>query len=352
MARSRRKKIEEYDGRDIYAVFSFKEGKNNNLKKEIEENASQTKLKKIYVSKSNPFLEAYKKGEKNGIELIKQTPGSPLYYKDYNNGAYVIAIISENFEFQYFDRKTMIFLLKMINKSKQIRIILNKAIEDYDIVQLNLEGKNLGLSDIKCLSNFKFKNLRILDLNKNSLKSKGVLYLCQYKFFHSLESLNLNNNKIGDEGLNHIANGFFYKLKELYLEHNSITSVGIKYLIEAEFTNDLMILSLSDNKKIGDTGIKYMKEHKGWKKLSTLILDNTGLNDLALDYMGHASMPRLKKLFIRDNKFTDMGKACINALRMNHIGVYYKKGNIEYQVDEEEDDESNFIDLKDYTYEF
>ena len=58
------KKIEEYDGRDIYAVFSFKEGKNNNLKKEIEENASQTKLKKIYVSKSNPFLEAYKKGEK------------------------------------------------------------------------------------------------------------------------------------------------------------------------------------------------------------------------------------------------------------------------------------------------
>ena len=56
------KKIEEYDGRDIYAVFSFKEGKNNNLKKDTEEN--QTKLKKIYVSKSNPFLEDYKKGEK------------------------------------------------------------------------------------------------------------------------------------------------------------------------------------------------------------------------------------------------------------------------------------------------
>ena len=43
------KKIEEYDGRDIYAFFSFKEGKNNNLKKDVEEN--QTKLKKIYVSK-------------------------------------------------------------------------------------------------------------------------------------------------------------------------------------------------------------------------------------------------------------------------------------------------------------
>ena len=230
----------------------------------------------------------------------------------------------------------MKFLFKMINKAKQIRNKINKDIEDNDIVQLNLEGKNLGQSDIKYLSNFEFKNLRILDLNNNSLKSKGVLYLSQYKLFNSLESLNLNNNKIGDEGLNNIANGFFYKLNSLYLDNNSITSVGIKYLIKAEFINNIIILSLSDNKKIGDTGIKYMKEHKGWGKLSILNINHTGITDLALDYIGKSSMPKLKQLCIRDNKFTEQGNANINALRMNHIFVYYREEKEEYNEDYKE----------------
>ena len=67
-----------------------------------------------------------------------------------------------------------------------------------------------------------------------------------------------------------------------------------------------------------------MKEYKGWRKLSILNIDHTGITDLALDYIGKASMPRLKKLYIRDNKFTEMGKASINALIMNHIWVYYR----------------------------
>ena len=340
----------DYKGRDIFAVFSFKdENGNNTITLDEKDKNKKSKLREIKVSNMNPFFEVDIKGEKKDIELITQSPGSPLYYNDYNSGAYVIAIITENFEFQYFDRNTMIFLFQMINKVKQIRIKLNKVIEDNDIIELNLEGKNLGLSNIKCLSSFEFKNLRILNLNKNSLKSKGVLYLSQYKLFHSLEDLNLSNNKIGDDGLNHIANGFFYKLKGLYLEHNSITSVGIKYLIKAKFISNLIILSLSYNKKIGDTGIMYMKGHKGWENLSTLILDNTGLTDLALDYIGKFSMPKLKKLFILDNKFTDIGKAFIYALKMNHIEVIYKKDNTEHKEDEKKVDDSYSIDLKDDT---
>ena len=134
----------------------------------------------------------------------------------------------------------------MVNKAKQIRKQINKGIDEDYIFQLNLGGNNLGVSNIKYLTNFDLKNLRFLDLNNTSLKSKGVLYLSQYKSFRSLESLNLNNNKIGDEGLNHIVNGFFRKLSELYLDNNSITSVGIKYLIKAKFTNTLIILSLSN----------------------------------------------------------------------------------------------------------
>ena len=43
------------------------------------------------------------------------------------------------------------------------------------------------------------------------MKPQGVFYLSEGKF-DCLLSLNLNFNKIGDECLSHIANGFFCKL--------------------------------------------------------------------------------------------------------------------------------------------
>ena len=67
-----------------------------------------------------------------------------------------------------------------------------------------------------------------------------------------------------------------------------------------------------------------MKEHKEWANLSILNLNFTGLTDIAVKYLGEASMPKLKKLNIVGNKFGDNGKNNINALRMAHIQVSYK----------------------------
>ena len=317
-------KKDDFEGRDTFVVFSFNEGRNNiNKLNKGEEEINDGKYREIFISNINPFLDASKKGEEKDIKLIKQSPGSPLYYRDYNNGAYVIAIINENFEFQYIDKKTMVFLANMVNKGKLLRKKVNKGIDEENIVQLDLQRHDFGPLDIKYITDFNLKNLRILDLSSNSIKPQGAFYLSQSKFI-SLESLNLNFNEIGDEGLNHIANGCFTKLNCLYLFHDNITSQGIKYLVKAEFCSNLIVLSLSENLNIGDTGVRYMKEHKGWVKLSILNLNSTGLTDIALDYLGKASMPKLKKLNIQGNKFTDQGKANINALRMNHIHVSYR----------------------------
>ena len=317
-------KKDDFEGRDTFVVFSFNEGINNiNKLNKGEEEINEGKYREIFISNINPFLDASKKGEEKDIKLIKQSPGSPLYYRDYNNGAYVIAIINENFEFQYIDKKTMVFLANMVNKGKLLRKKVNKGIDEENIVQLDLQRHDFGPLDIKYITDFNLKNLRILDLSSNSIKPQGAFYLSQSKFI-SLESLNLNFNEIGDEGLNHIANGCFTKLNCLYLFHDNITSQGIKYLVKAEFCSNLIVLSLSENPNIGDTGVRYMKEHKGWVKLSILNLNSTGLTDIALDYLGKASMPKLKKLNIQGNKFTDQGKANINALRMNHIHVSYR----------------------------
>ena len=295
-------KLEDFNGREINAVFSLGSESQTSTTtdggEDTKNKKAEGKFREILVNNSNPFLDANKKGEPADQELIKHSPGSPIYYKDYNSGAYVIAIINDSYEFQFFDN------------------------ED-NIVQLDLQRNDFGPLDIKYLTDFDLKNLRILDLSSNSIKPQGAFYLSQGKF-NSLESLNLNFNEIGDEGLNHIANGFFSKLNSLYLFHDNISHEGIKHLVKAEFVSNLIILSLSENPNIGDTGVRYMKEHKGWAKLSILNLNYTGLTDIALTYLGEASLPKLKKLNIQGNKFTETGKASINALRMNHIHVSYR----------------------------
>ena len=311
-------KKEDFEGRDTFAVFSFED---KGTTTEGDDSKGEIKFREIFISNINPFTQ--KLDDANIANLIKQSPGSPIYYNDYNNGAYAIAIITDTYEFQYFDRKTMVFLANMVNKGKLLRKKVNKGIDEDNIVQLDLQRNDFGPLDIKYLTDFDLKNLRILDLSSNSIKPQGAFYLSQGKF-SSLESLNLNFNEIGDEGLNHIANGFFSKLNSLYLFHDNISAEGIKYLVKAEFVNNLIILSLSENPNIGDTGVRHMKEHKGWAKLSILNLNYTGLTDVALDYLGKSSMPKLKKLNIQGNKFSEQGKANINALRMNHIHVSYR----------------------------
>ena len=311
-------KKEDFEGRDTFAVFSFED---KGTTTDGDDSKGEIKFREIFISNINPFTQ--KLDDANIANLIKQSPGSPIYYNDYNNGAYAIAIITDTYEFQYFDRKTMVFLANMVNQGKLLRKKVNKGIDEDNIVQLDLQRNDFGPLDIKYLTDFDLKNLRILDLSSNSIKPQGAFYLSQGKF-SSLESLNLNFNEIGDEGLNHIANGFFSKLNSLYLFHDNISVEGIKYLVKAEFVNNLIILSLSENPNIGDTGVRIMKEHKGWAKLSILNLNYTGLTDIALGYLGEASMPKLKKLNIQGNKFTDQGKASINALRMNHIHVSYR----------------------------
>ena len=214
----------------------------------------------------------------------------------------------------------------MINKGRQYRMEANNGIDLSNIFQLNLEKHNLGTSDIEYLNTFKFKNLHILDLNSNSINSMGAKILSQSKYINSLEYLNLSNNKIGDEGLKHISKGSFSKLNSLHLSRNYITSEGIYYLVRAKFTNNLIALSLSDNRKIGDTGIIRVGEHKGWGKLKILNLDLIGLTDYGLSYLERASMPKLKELNIIDNKFTENGITVINALTINRIKIRYNIG--------------------------
>ena len=312
-------KKEKFLNKNIYTIFTFgiKDIENN-----INYNKREPYLREIEIKEGNPFKEAY---NSNKNQIVKKAIGSPCYYKYYNNGAYVIAIINEFFEFQYFDKNDMIFLNDMVYNAYIIRKLIHNDIGEDNIVKLDLSWNGYGPLDVIYLTDFDLKNLRILDLSSNSIKSQGAFYISQGRF-NNLESLNLNFNKIGDEGVNHISNSCFSKLSYLYLFHTDISSKGINYLVKAKFTNNLIILSLSDN-KIGDNGVRILTENKVWNRLDTLNLNSTRITDISLEYFVEAFMPKLKKLNILGNKFTENGKIFIDGLRKNQIHISYRFAN-------------------------
>ena len=316
-------KKEDFFDKNIYTIFSLGLQKADNKfqqKDEVIDVKAEPYLREIEIKNENPFKEA---NNSNRKEIVKKTNGSPCYYKDNKNGVYVIAIINKLYEFQYFDKNDMIFLNDMVNKGQIIRKVINKGIDEDNIRKLDLSRNDYGPLDIKYLTDFKLNNLKILDLSSNSIKAQGAFYLSMGNF-KNLESLNLNFNEIGNEGVNHLSNSFLPKLSYLYLFHCKISAEGINYLIKANFIDNLIILSLSDN-KIGDLGVRILTEHKGWNKLNTLNLNANRITDISLGYLKEATMPALKKLNILRNKFTENAKPIINELRKNnHIHVSYR----------------------------
>ena len=69
----------DFDEIDKFVVFSFKRKDNAE-----GERLSETKFREGYISYGNIFFEASQKGEEKVVELIKQSPGSPLFYYENN----------------------------------------------------------------------------------------------------------------------------------------------------------------------------------------------------------------------------------------------------------------------------
>ena len=137
-----RAQIRTYKYFEKFVVFSLQEEQNNNIIAiDGKENINQQKMRKTVVGNENPFLVAYQKGEKEDIELIKQSPGSPVYYSDYFDyigDSYVIDIINEFFEIQYFNKNTFNFLVNIVNKLRKEKLKINKNYAPELLTELNL----------------------------------------------------------------------------------------------------------------------------------------------------------------------------------------------------------------------
>ena len=289
------------------------------LKRDLENKIEEPIFGIIEIEVNNPFQNLLNKEENNNKDLIKRSPGSPIFWGGHDGGAHVVAILNQKYEFQCFDDENAEFLRYEKRRIERFK----DGVDQDNIKTLILEDNDFGPLDMEYLSQFDLKYVTILNLSGNSIKALGAQYISKANFPY-LKILNLNFNEIEDSGLESIASNEYNYLKELHLFYNKISDRGINYLVKAKFTTNLQILSLSDNPNIKAEGTNIMKENKVWSELKFLYMNSTGLNDEALKNLSEAVMPKLETLNIQDNNFSKRGKKLIEDLRKKNIIVKYK----------------------------
>ena len=304
------KDVFDYPELESIFLLNSKEDKGNN---------KNQKFGLITFKESNPFLNTYNTGTENDRELIKKSPGSPIYYIDYFGGASIFGLIDEKYEFQLIDKKAIQFLsseVRLTNRTKE-------GINQDNIYTLNCADNDFGPLDMKYLAEFDLCYLTKLDLSGNSIRFEGAKYLFSAKF-KELEILNLNFNEIGDDGLYELSKKEYKNLKQLHLFYNNISHYGISNLCLSPFIKNLEILSLSENPKITDKGAEYIKKYGKWDRLKVLHMNSTGLTDKGINILSEIFMPLLETLNVQGNTFSIEGKKTIEEIKAKKINVKYK----------------------------
>jgi Ran GTPase-activating protein (RanGAP) involved in mRNA processing and transport len=105
-------------------------------------------------------------------------------------------------------------------------------------------------------------------INGNSFDSSYAL-LNNLKFVENLNELNMNELKIGDEGLKELSKSFKYlkNLEFLHLNNNRITAAGIENMKEFSMLTNLKELNLSNN-LLKAEGCSYLKFNKNLEVLN------------------------------------------------------------------------------------
>lgn len=106
------------------------------------------------------------------------------------------------------------------------------CLEDLVLQQCSLSEKELSHLSY-CIQDGFCKELTQLNLSSNNIKRKGIIPLRQMvckQYLPNLQILNLNNNKLGNDGIEELGNASdincMTQIKKLYLCHNNITDEG------------------------------------------------------------------------------------------------------------------------------
>jgi Ran GTPase-activating protein (RanGAP) involved in mRNA processing and transport len=179
---------------------------------------------------------------------------------------------------------------------EDIRIVINRAINNQQCTNLKLVDCQITPTGAKILADVLFNNKTLirLSLSNNQLGDKGVQSLSNALSANdnSLKKLDLSQNDITDEGVDYLAQMLKTNtiLTHLSLSNNRITDQGVQLLNDAlqNRNKTLQVLSLTQNKLLTDACLHFIinifQHNQSLKKLS--------INDCNLSKKGKDRLKR------------------------------------------------------------
>jgi uncharacterized protein (TIGR02996 family) len=155
-----------------------------------------------------------------------------------------------------------------------------------------------------------FGQLERLMLRSN-LDSSIPFDLQMYEGPCRLVSLNLGQNKLGDEDLEELARTPLPALQHLSLEMNQLTGAAVLTLLSAPWARQLVTLDLNDN-PVGDEGATRLASAEVLENLEELCLSSSEISDQGAAAL--AGSPALDWLWRLDLSCNDLGSPGLRAL--------------------------------------
>ena len=170
----------------------------------------------------------------------------------------------------------------------------------------------------------RLKSLKYLYLKMSGVTNVGIGKICGSL---SLEELAINNCRVDDDGLRHLAGmgtlkqlGHSGTLKYLLLSGDNFTDAGMEHVKNIP---SLKILNIGGATRITDAGVKHLSQHPGLERINFHWNEN-----ITTGGAKHLStMPALKMLDITNSKIDDAGMAelakikTLEYLHLPHMGI-------------------------------
>jgi uncharacterized protein (TIGR02996 family) len=168
--------------------------------------------------------------------------------------------------------------------------------------RLNLRGNNLLPKGLKRLTaSPHLGELLELALSFNPARPEGVLSLTECGRLRSLRHLHVEGCEIGNEGLTHLAGSGWTNLRSLNLEYNRIDDEGLIALSRSPLTGRLATLNLSRN-AITDEGAQALADGPPWPFLTRLDLSRNRISSAgARTLLESPSLRNVRRLLLYGN---------------------------------------------------
>ena len=304
-------------------------------------------------------IETYKLLQNNIITKIKK-------YKNiiFNNNQNLLINKLSQFQTKQTISESEIFLPENnISHNFFIFLLYSKIIPitfTNNLISLNFSNNNLrdtGGCYLLTLLKLHCHFLARLNLSNTSINKNSILIINEILSFNNLQSLNLNNNLLGDENINELIVGATYNtsLNFLYIKNNNIGYLSaIMFEKYFKYGNNLKCLDISSNLFKDETLQPIFNSLKYTKTLQILnCSDNYLTNKCLIDInINLEKNNTLKILFLEKNHFNKRSICLIESI------LNSKKNSIEYLIISENNykindfNKFNIIKIEELIYNF